>query len=219
MTESSTMSLDFAHSRRDAGSGPRRGNNKREEVLEVAARCFLESGYDGASINAMSRESGISKESIYRYFSSKKELFEAVIDRELTEYQRQLDRIDTIHATMQLREALVVVAETGLTVLTSERTLALRRLVFDEAVRSPELGRHYYSIGPGRAYTTLRKLFAKHAADSGFDADSLSRYFIAMSSLSIMVDRQCRVAEQPSREEVGRLASTIVDDFIAAFLH
>lgn len=218
MAESSTISLGVAHSKGDTGSRPRRGNDKREEVLDVAARCFLESGYDGASINAMSRGSGISKESIYRYFSSKKELFEAVIDRELTEYQRQLDRIDTIHSTMQLREALLVVAETGLTVLTSERTLALRRLVFDEAVRSPELGRHYYNLGPGRAYTTLRNLFAKHAADSAFDPDSLSRYFIAMSSLSLMVDRQCRVAEEPSREEVGRLARTTVDDFMAAFL-
>lgn len=218
MTDSSTMSLDIARSKRGCGDGLRRGRNKREQVLDVAARCFLESGYDGASINAMSREAGISKESVYRYFSSKKELFEAVIDRELNEYQRQLDRIDTIHGTMQLREALLVVAETGLSVLTSDRTLALRRLVFDEAVRSPELGRHYHRIGPGRAHATLRNLFAKHAAASAFDPDTLSRYFIAMSSLSMMVDRQCRVADEPSREEISRLANSVVDDFLAAFM-
>ena len=60
---------------------------KEQEVLDVATDYFLAHGYQGASINAMARSSGISKESIYRYFSSKKQLFEAVIGRELAEYQ------------------------------------------------------------------------------------------------------------------------------------
>lgn len=218
MAESPTLSLDIAQSRRTRGERAPHVSSKRQQVLDVAAECFLTHGYEGASINAMSRGSGISKESIYRYFSSKKELFEAVIDRELTEYQRRLDRLDTILDTMELREALVVVAETGLSVLASDRTLALRRLVFEEAMRSPELGHHYYRIGPERAYATLRKLFTDHVDQSEFDADTLGTYFIAMSSFSMMVERQCRVSEEPSREEVSRLAHSIVDDFLAAFL-
>ncbi len=50
---------------------------KEQEVLDVATEYFLQHGYRGASINAMARSSGISKESIYRYFSSKQQLFEA----------------------------------------------------------------------------------------------------------------------------------------------
>src|SRR5262245_48920718 len=66
---------------------------KEQEVLDVATAYFLKHGYQGASINAMARSSGISKESIYRYFSSKKQLFEAVIARELVEYQNLLTRL------------------------------------------------------------------------------------------------------------------------------
>ena len=66
---------------------------KEQEVLDVATDYFLAHGYQGASINAMARSSGISKESIYRYFSSKKQLFEAVIGRELAEYQAGLRRL------------------------------------------------------------------------------------------------------------------------------
>ena len=87
----------------DAASRPRASRSteaaqkpkaKEQEVLDVATEYFLKHGYQGASINAMARSSGISKESIYRYFSSKKQLFEAVIGRELMEYRSNLHRLD-----------------------------------------------------------------------------------------------------------------------------
>ncbi|HKX57551.1 MAG TPA: TetR/AcrR family transcriptional regulator, partial [Xanthomonadales bacterium] len=67
---------------------------KQLEILEVASGYFLEHGYQGTSVNVMAREAGISKESIYRYYSSKEELFEAVIARELAEYKKKLQFLD-----------------------------------------------------------------------------------------------------------------------------
>src|SRR6187551_2033184 len=128
---------------------------KEQEVLDVATEYFLQHGYRGASINAMARSSGISKESIYRYFSSKKQLFEAVIGRELVEYQSSLRRLSATNQTMDLREALITIAETVLGVVTTDRTMALRRLIFDEARRSPDVGQHYYKIGPERAFAAF----------------------------------------------------------------
>ena len=78
---------------------------KEQEVLDVATDYFLQHGYRGASINAMARSSGISKESIYRYFSSKQQLFEAVIGRELIEYRRSLHHLDVTLRSADLRSA------------------------------------------------------------------------------------------------------------------
>ena len=58
-------------------------STKREAILEIASELFLSLGYKGASVNEMSRRSGISKETFYRYFKSKQELFVAVLDKEL----------------------------------------------------------------------------------------------------------------------------------------
>ena len=80
---------------------------KEQEVLDVATEYFLQHGYRGASINAMARSSGISKESIYRYFSSKQQLFEAVIGRELIEYRRSLRGLDVTLRSSDLRVALI----------------------------------------------------------------------------------------------------------------
>ena len=191
---------------------------KEQEVLDVATEYFLLHGYRGASINAMARSSGISKESIYRYFSSKQQLFEAVIGRELIEYRRSLHRLDATLRSMELRAALIMVAETILGIITTDRTLALRRLIFDEATRSPEVGQHYYKIGPGQAYGVLENVLETHAHESEFDIPTLARHFAALLSWRVTLERQCAVRAQPAPEEIAAISATLVDDFMKAFL-
>jgi TetR/AcrR family transcriptional repressor of mexJK operon len=191
---------------------------KEQEVLDVATDYFLKHGYEGASINAMARSSGISKESIYRYFNSKQQLFEAVIGRELVEYRRTLRQLDATLKTKELRAALVMIAETVLGLLTADRALALRRLIFDEATRSPDVGQHYYEIGPEQAYATLEHLFESHSYRSEFDVPSLARHFLALVSWRITLERECAVRAAPTVAEVSSFSSGMVDDFMKAFL-
>jgi AcrR family transcriptional regulator len=191
---------------------------KEQEVLDVATEYFLQHGYRGASINAMARSSGISKESIYRYFSSKQQLFEAVIGRELIEYRRSLHRLDATLRSMDLRAALVTVAETILGIITTDRTQALRRLIFDEATRSPEVGQHYYKIGPGQAYAVLENVLETHAHQSDFDIPTLARHFTGLLSWRVTLERQCAVRPELNAQEISEIATTLVDDFMKAFL-
>ncbi len=190
---------------------------KEQEVLDVATDYFLAHGYQGASINAMARSSGISKESIYRYFSSKKQLFEAVIGRELAEYQAGLRRLSA-EKTMDLREALVDLAETVLDLVTMDRTLALRRLIFDEARRSPDVGQHYYKIGPEYAFAAVEEIFRSHHAESDFDPAILSRHFLALVCFSPILERECALGPAPSRAQIRARVESIVGDFMKAFL-
>jgi TetR/AcrR family transcriptional regulator, mexJK operon transcriptional repressor len=192
---------------------------KEQEVLDVATAYFLKHGYQGASINEMARSSGISKESIYRYFSSKKQLFEAVIGRELVDYQQRVRRVFEILPTLELREALIAIGETALGVITSDRLLALRRLVFEEARRSPDVGQHYYRIGPEQGCSAVERVLVAHRVESDLPPNVLSRHFLAMLSWRIMLERECAVTEAPSKAEIREWVESIVDDFMKAFLH
>lgn len=53
---------------------------RRLEILELAAERFSVSGYDGASLNQIIADLGISKGAFYYYFDDKEDLFLAVID-------------------------------------------------------------------------------------------------------------------------------------------
>jgi len=191
---------------------------KEQEVLDVATAYFLRHGYQGASINAMARSSGISKESIYRYFSSKKQLFEAVMCRELADYGNLLTRLSSTLSTMELRDALVMIAETVLDVATTDRCLQLRRLVFEEARNSPDVGQHYYQIGPEHAYAVLENLFTQHHADFLFETSVMSRHFIALIAWRIMLERECAVRPTPNKQQVREWAEASVGDFMKAFV-
>lgn len=190
---------------------------KQVEVLNVASEYFLSHGYKGTSINAMARDSGISKESIYRYFSSKKELFEAVIAKELAEYRSKVEFLDYETESIPLEAALKRIAETILGVVTAERTLALRRLIFQQVRQSPDIGQYYYEIGPRTAYANLEKIFAAHRDETGFDPEILAHYFVAMVLHRSVLQRECGVSKPMERSRIKRHAAGTTADFLKAF--
>lgn len=194
-----------------------RQSKKQLEVLTVASDYFLSHGYKGTSINAMARDSGISKESIYRYFSSKKELFEAVIAKELTEYRKKLQFLDYETESIALDTALKRTAETLLGVVTNPRTLSLRRLIFQEVRQSPDIGQYYYEIGPQAAYRNLEKIFAAHRNETGFEPASLSNYFVSMVLHRSTLQRECGVAKPLSKAQIKAQAARTTKDFLEAF--
>jgi len=192
---------------------------KELEVLNVASEYFLNHGYKGTSINAMARDSGISKESIYRYFSSKLDLFEAVVAKELAEYKERLQFTDFEYESMSLEDALTRTAETIVKAVSSDRTLSLRRLIFQETIQSPDIGEYYYEIGPLVAYRHLEKIFSRHKDETSFDHERIAHYFVAMNLHRAMLQRECGVTAPLSKKKLANHVSEITDDFIKAFFN
>ena len=57
-----------------------RGEATRDQLIAVATRMFAERGYEDTSIEAVLREAGVSRGSLYHHFASKDALFEAVLE-------------------------------------------------------------------------------------------------------------------------------------------
>src|ERR1700736_3084981 len=57
-----------------------RGEATRGQLLAIATRMFAERGYEDTSIEAVLREAGVSRGSLYHHFASKEALFEAVAE-------------------------------------------------------------------------------------------------------------------------------------------
>jgi AcrR family transcriptional regulator len=54
---------------------------RKEQLLDTAATLFAERGYAGATTAELAKAAGVTEPIIYRHFSSKKDLFVALIDR------------------------------------------------------------------------------------------------------------------------------------------
>jgi AcrR family transcriptional regulator len=82
-----------------------RTEEKRDEIVRIAAELFQEHGYDRCSMAALSERLGGSKATLYGYFSSKEELLRAVIQCEVaSEFDRVLKEF---HRDKDLREGLI----------------------------------------------------------------------------------------------------------------
>ena len=66
------------------------GGAKRRQIMDGARTVFLSAGFDGASMNDIAREAGVSKGTLYAYFTSKDDLFEAIIRGEYAQAAERL---------------------------------------------------------------------------------------------------------------------------------
>ena len=60
-------------------AGAADGGAKRRQIMDGARTVFFSGGFDGASMNDVARAAGVSKGTLYAYFDSKEQLFEALI--------------------------------------------------------------------------------------------------------------------------------------------
>lgn len=66
--------------------------SRRNELVEAARAVFARHGYEQTTISLIARCAGVSDGLLYRYFSSKRDLLQAVLD---AFYERLIDHIDT----------------------------------------------------------------------------------------------------------------------------
>ena len=57
-----------------------RGEATRSQLIAIATRLFAERGYEDTSVEAVLREAGVSRGSLYHHFPGKEALFEAVAE-------------------------------------------------------------------------------------------------------------------------------------------
>ena len=95
---------------------PKRDTYTPDSLLAVAVRVFNERGYDGTSMEHLSRAAGISKSSIYHHVKGKEELLNRAVGRALqglfgildepaAREGRAVDRLE--HVTRRTAEVLV----------------------------------------------------------------------------------------------------------------
>jgi AcrR family transcriptional regulator len=74
--------------------------DKREWIIEVAAKEFAAEGFEGASLNHILEVAGISKGSAYYYFDDKADVFLTVVQRYLQEMAGTIEdlKLDTLNA-------------------------------------------------------------------------------------------------------------------------
>ena len=68
--------------------------SKRRQIVEGARQVFMAQGFDAASMGEIARAAGVSKGTLYVYFKSKEQLFEAIVGQECMAHAEQIFDFD-----------------------------------------------------------------------------------------------------------------------------
>lgn len=198
------------------GAPRRRGGEElREAILRAATEVFLESGYAGASIDAVIERAGGSKRAVYSHFGGKQELFAAIVREVSSGALAALERDERLG-----RDARATLLDFGLRVLPLLMTpafVALYRLVVAEAARFPELAQAFYAGGPGRAAEGLTRAlreFERRGELRVPDCRRAAEHFIGMLRDDVHLQVVLGVRPTPTRRETERAVREVVDLFL-----
>jgi AcrR family transcriptional regulator len=112
-----------------ASAADERAAAKRAQISAAARAVFLERGYAGASMDAVTAAAGVSKQTLYSYFPSKALLFRDFLDQELGQLRVDVGALPTITSRAQLRATLMALASALVSRFMREDTVNLLRVV------------------------------------------------------------------------------------------
>lgn len=138
------------------GPGRPKDPVKRQAILAAAQALFLRHGYEGSSMEAIAREAGVSKLTVYSHFSDKETLFLEAVKAKCEE---QLPELFATRDTPDALEAqLLSIGRAFLRLIDSPESLAMHRLMIGLGHSNPPLVQLFYDAGPGRILGELERV-------------------------------------------------------------
>jgi AcrR family transcriptional regulator len=165
---------------------------RRNQILDAAIDIFGNKGLDAATVDDLARAAGISKGTVYLYFKSKDEIFDAIL-AERSSLPLLIDSIDYMKNLKYPEEFSLqsFLEETGIKFLKiMEKDYPLLRLVLADAYRYPLQAEHVYNNLILKANTILADFITAQSATGRIrESDSpliTARCFVGMLLIYVL---------------------------------
>lgn len=191
---------------------------KHRDIIDGARRVFLEKGFDGASMDEIARASTVSKATIYVYFSSKEELFQALVETDRRKAAEGLFEFDADHADAEC--LLKRIGLSFMTMMVEPDHIRLLRMVIGAAEKFPAVGRTFFDAGPCHGGRRLADLLARQTALGHLkvdDCETAAFQFFNLCQGNLVKGLLFGTGQQPTPAEMERTVADAVRVFLAAY--
>jgi AcrR family transcriptional regulator len=190
---------------------------KRRQILDGARSLFLAQGFDAASMNAIAHAAGVSKGTLYVYFKSKEELFEAIVEEQC---KAQAEQIFAFDEDPDVGSVLRRLGCEFVRFLCRPDGISSLRTVIAIADRMPELGARFYLAGPARGIAILKAYFEAQVARGVLkphDCEVAAAQFIDACLSTTYRPMLFNFADPPDAARISHVVDMAVRMFLAAY--
>jgi AcrR family transcriptional regulator len=189
----------------------RRKEARPQELLEAALEQFVERGYAATRLEDVARQAGVSKGTLYLYYTNKEELFKAVVRENLVpEIGEAEDLVDQYAGRTQ--DLMIEFIQLWWERLGMSKLSGITKLIMAESGNFPELADFYHKEVIVRAHAMIARLLERGMASGEFrrvDATEVTRLLVAQVVMLIMWKHSFGPCQREPIDPAHYLASMI----------
>lgn len=192
-----------------------RAKKKKDQILRSAKKLFIMKGFEGTSIDEIRDLAGVSKQTIYSYYSGKEKLLFDVIEKQLflltdDAFSASLDELN-FSTPQEVEKSLVRFSKELLDHFMQVDYLQLARVVVSEFVKYPELVKMFREAVPLRGLNNVEKMLRKADRSDCVSVDNpeiAARSFVGTILTYVFIDgvlSDQKQAAEPSDEQIREM--------------
>ena len=212
------MTTEAAVALRPLQTGGAEDSAKRRQILDGARAVFLSQGFDAASMGEIARAAGVSKGTLYVYFESKEDLFQAIAQQQCL---AQAEGLFDLGAEGDDVEAVLTRLGVGFAgFLCQPDKASPLRTVIAIADRMPEIGKQFYESGPACGIGKLAAYLERQVAAGVLavdDCEVAAAQFLEACQATLFKPVLFNFAPPPSPERIEHVVKIAVRTFLAAY--
>ena len=187
-------------------------------LLDAASKFFMERGFEATRMGEIARYARASKETFYRHFPGKEDLFRAVVIRGAKLVAAELSAVLLTHETPE--KALAAFGELFLDRILSADSISFHRMMMMERERFPELVQSLRAAGRERVRASLTRYLDEQVARGRLrkmDTAVGARQFLDLVAAEmIMAATRCG-GPKPSKAQIRKRVKEAIDCFLHGY--
>lgn len=189
-----------------------------QRLLDASTQLFMEKGYDATSMTEIASRAHASKETVYRHFAAKDELFRAVVLRRAEMVAQGMNAILDEHRPPE--KALAVFGELILNRLTTKDSIAFHRVLGMARERFPDLLQLYRATGPFRMRSAMAAYLQqqiKLGRLRKMNAEVGARQFFDLVAAEMLMKAHVEGQSDPPKAAIRKRVKDAIDCFLHGY--
>jgi TetR/AcrR family transcriptional regulator, mexJK operon transcriptional repressor len=187
-------------------------------LLDAASKFFMERGFEATSMGEIARYARASKETFYRHFPGKDDLFRAVVIRGARMVAGELSAVLLTHETPD--KALAAFGELFLDRILAKDSISFQRMMMMERERFPELVQSLREDGRERVRASLARYLEEQIARGRLrkmDTAVGARQFLDLVAADMIFAATRCGRPKPSKSQIRQRVKEAIDCFLHGY--
>lgn len=177
-------------------------------ILDAATNTFLTKGFNATTMTEIASSAGVTKRTLYRYFSSKDEIFNRIVDTLLNQLV-DLDFNEMIELNESFEGKIRALSKSMVDLYASEAFLNLSKLAFSELLSGRTLNpdqMNKFAMFEGLIHSFLKKIGHESGLEFAYSVEFLSSQLLSMLKGAFLYPKIFNLKELSDKEQKETVA-------------